>query len=195
MFKRFDYLETIDSTNEYLKRFVEDRIARIVVAAEQTAGKGRFGRSWHSPRGDGLYVSYLLYPEWNEARAPFLTMMAALAVVRSIHRFAGSSTMLKLKPPNDVLIDGKKVCGILTELSTLTGRIGWAIIGVGVNVYQKEFSGELKSKATSLAREGIFISNSLDLCDRLTQEIEEIYGKLVKGRWEEIRGEFEELQQ
>ena len=76
LFKKFDYLESIDSTNEYLKSYVAEGEPRIVVAGEQTAGKGRYSRRWYSPLGKGLYVSYLLYPGCHIGRIPFLEMLA-----------------------------------------------------------------------------------------------------------------------
>jgi BirA family biotin operon repressor/biotin-[acetyl-CoA-carboxylase] ligase len=192
-FKQFDYLESIDSTNEYLKTFVGHGEPRMVVAREQTAGKGRYSRKWHSPSGEGLYVSYLLYPEWRVDQSPFLEILAGLAVVRTISKNAPSNLPLRLKRPNDVYISGKKVCGVLTETSTLQDQILWAIVGIGVNLYQTEFPGDLSQKATSLAAEGLSVEHPLDFCEILTQEFQRLYGELVDGSGESLQKDFENL--
>ena len=193
LFKQFDYLQTVNSTNDYLKTFVEDSEPRMVVAQEQKAGKGRYGRGWHSPPDEGLYVSYLLYPGWKVERAPFLNMISGLAVAHTIHEQGGTGLRLKLKAPNDVLIEGKKVCGILSEMGTLHDRIGWAIIGIGVNLSQKDFPGELSHKATSLRLQGLTVSHPLDFCDCLTRQLERLYRQLEKGNWDVIQAQFEKM--
>lgn len=192
MFKHFDYLQTINSTNTYLKQFTEERVPRVAMAREQTAGKGRNTRSWYSPDGEGLYVSYLLYPDWETDFSVFLNMMSSLAVVSAIRQQAGSGLAMAIKPPNDILIGGRKVCGILIELSSLLDRINWTIIGIGINLYQRVFPDELKSCATSLVLEGVMVSHPLDLCDHLTHELERIYKQLEMGHWDRVQEEFEQ---
>ncbi|MEE8348772.1 MAG: biotin--[acetyl-CoA-carboxylase] ligase [Acidobacteriota bacterium] len=193
LFKQFDYLESIDSTNDYLKAFVAEGEPRIVVAREQTAGKGRYSRTWHSPAGEGLYVSYLLYPEWHIEQAPFLEILAGLAVVKAISREAPSTLAIQLKRPNDVYLSGKKVCGVLTETSTLQGQILWAIVGMGVNLYQTHFPDDLSQEATSLASEGLRVEHPLEFCETLTEEFQRLYGELVKGSWASLQKEFDRL--
>lgn len=193
LIRQFDYLSVVDSTNEYLKSFVNIREPRMVVAAEQTAGKGRHGHSWHSPPEEGLYVSYLLFPDWGVERAPYLTMIAGLAVHKSILDEGGKEENLILKPPNDVLIRNRKVSGILTEISSSHNRITWVIVGIGVNLYQRNFPDVIESRATSLALEGISISDSLEFCDRVTEHLETGYLRLVRGQWQEVQSQFEVL--
>lgn len=190
MFKHFDYLETVDSTNEYLKPFVNEGVLRMVVAKEQTMGRGRYGRRWNSPAGQGLYVSYLLYPGWEAELMSFLNRVSGLAVVKAIREVAGSRLVVQLKPPNDVLIGGKKVCGVLTELGGLNNQIVWAIVGIGVNLYQTTFPKGLNGKATSLALEGVAVDHPLGFCDCLTAHLENLYARLGKGQWEAIQNEF-----
>ena len=191
LFKHFDYLHRVDSTNDYLKAFVEEGETRMVVAREQVSGKGRGDRSWYSPPEEGLYVSYLLYPQWQVERSPFLNMLSGLAAVLAIREESPSGLQLKLKRPNDILIAGKKVGGILIEMSSMQDRILWAIVGIGVNLYQKDFPEDL-SHATSLALEGVTVSNPLDLCDRLTEQFERLYRQLENGKWDSIQTEFEQ---
>ena len=165
----------------------------MAVAREQTAGKGRYSRQWYSPAGEGLYVSYLLYPGWRVDQSPFLEILAGLAVVGAIGRKAPSNMQVRLKRPNDIYIAGKKVCGVLTETSTLQDQILWAIIGVGINLYQKEFPDDLSYKATSLAEQGLSVEHPLDFCEVLTEEIQCLYGKLAEGAWGRLQTEFEGL--
>lgn len=190
LFKQFDYLHRVDSTNDYLKAFVEEGETRMVVAREQVSGKGRGDRSWYSPPEEGLYLSYLLYPPWRVERSPFLNMLSGLAAVLAIREEGPPGLQLKLKRPNDILIAGKKVGGILIEMSSMQDRILWAIVGIGVNLYQKDFPGDL-SHATSLAQEGVAVSHPLDFCDRLTKQFEGLYRQLEEGKWESIQTEFE----
>jgi len=191
LFKQFDYLHRVDSTNDYLKAFVEEGETRMVVAREQTSGKGRGDRSWYSPPEEGLYLSYLLYPGWQVERSPFLNMLSGLASVLAIREEGPSGLQLKLKRPNDILIAGKKVGGILIEMSSMQDQILWAIVGIGVNLYQKDFPEDL-SHATSLAQEGVMVSHPLDFCDRLTKQFERLYRQLEKERWEVVQAEFEQ---
>lgn len=191
LFRKFDYLSTVASTNDYLRDFIEARVPRIVVANEQTGGKGRYGRKWLSPAGQGLYVSYLLYPGWEVERSSFLNIISALAVTKTIGGIGESALRVRLKRPNDVLIGEKKVCGILTEVGSLNDRIDWAIVGIGVNLYQKEFPSNLRRPATSLTQEGLAIEDPLEFCDRVTAELESLYARLEEGEWRTIREEYE----
>ena len=191
MFRHFDHLETVTSTNEHLKAFVADGVPRITMADEQTAGKGRYGHSWYSEKGKGLYVSFLAYPTWNTARAPFLTMIAALAVIRALEAQGGSRLKPKIKSPNDILINQRKVAGILTELSTQSERICWSIIGIGLNLYQKDFPEGLASKATSLLMEGAMTTDRLSLCQDISRRLESAFRLLDEGQWKTVRQEFQ----
>ncbi len=191
MFRHFDHLETVSSTNEHLKAFVANGVPRVTMADEQTAGKGRYGRSWYSEKGQGLYVSFLAYPTWSASRAPFLTMIAALAVIQAIEARGESGLKPRIKSPNDILIRQRKVAGILTELSTQSERIRWSIIGIGVNLYQKDFPEGLESKATSLLLEGVRTTHPLALCQDISKHMESTFRLLEQGRWKAVRQEFQ----
>ena len=192
VFQHFEYRNTVDSTNVYLRRFTEEGMPRVVVAGEQTGGRGRQGRNWYSPTGKGLYVSYLFYPDWNAEFSPFLNMMSALSVICAIREYAGNLPALRIKAPNDILVGGRKVGGVLSELSSLSNRIQWAIIGIGINLYQKRFPAELQTSATSLTLEGVVVSHPLDLYDTLTRELETHYQRLEMGHWAQMQEEFDE---
>ena len=142
--------ESIDSTNAECARLSKKGAnhGTVVMADKQTAGRGRRGRSWESPAGENLYFSLLLKPDMAPDRAPMLTLVMAMAVAEAIQHITG--TCAAIKWPNDLVMNGKKVCGILTEMGMEQGRIGHVVIGVGINVRDRIFSGELQYKATSL---------------------------------------------
>lgn len=122
----------------------------VFAADEQTAGRGRGGRSWHSPPGENLYLSFLLRPGWEaHAAAPF-ALVVGLAVAEEIDaRIAGPRAQVKW--PNDVLVDGRKIAGVLLEASIREGRLASLTVGVGVDVHATSFPPDLAGVATSLA--------------------------------------------
>lgn len=191
LFQHFDRLEVVDSTNEYLKAFLGKGEPRMVMAHEQTAGRGRFHRNWFSPPGLGLYLSYLLYPGWDVGDSPLVNMITGLAVVRAIHEVGPPGSRLRIKLPNDVLLGGRKVAGILTEMGSLDDRVMWAIVGIGVNLNHTEFPAEIGEKATSLRLEGITVGESLEFCMTLTRHFEVLFRKAGQGHAESLRKSFE----
>lgn len=122
----------------------------VYAADEQTAGRGRGGRSWHSPPGENLYLSFILRPGWEaQAAAPF-ALVVGLAVAEEIDaRLTGPRAQVKW--PNDVLVDGRKIAGVLLEASIRDGRLASLTVGVGVDVHAAAFPPELAPLATSLA--------------------------------------------
>ena len=144
------FLEQVDSTNEEAKRQAEKGApdGTLVAAAEQSAGKGRRGRTWISEKGTGVWMSLLLRPDFPPECASMLTLAAAMAVEKGISRVTGVDGQIKW--PNDVVIEGKKVCGILTEMSTEMECIHYVVVGIGINVGTEEFPEEIRDLATSL---------------------------------------------
>lgn len=169
-FSQIDYLDSVASTNDYLKAFVNEGKGRIAVAREQTGGKGQYGRSWYSPAGQGLYASYLLYPALRAKDSARLNQISSLAVVSTLLDL-DRKLPITVKPPNDVVINGRKVAGILTELASWRERISWAIIGIGVNLSQRQFPPHLAPIATSLRMEGLDVPSRLEFLDRLTDSL------------------------
>lgn len=180
MFERFELLQSVASTNDYLKAFTADGVSRAVRAQEQTGGKGRSGKSWLSEAGQGLFVSYLVFPGWHPRQAPYFIQIASLAVIDSIRECGGDRLDLRIKPPNDIYIGRRKVCGILTEMSTFRERIQWAIVGIGVNLFQSSFPKPLHESATSLHIEGLE-PDADELCRRLTSRFEEHYRSVLNS--------------
>lgn len=150
---RVQMFSSIPSTNAYAMRQAEAGAAdgSVYVADEQTAGRGRGAHAWSSPAGSGLYVSILLRPQIPPAEILWLSLAAGLAVQTAIQRTAGVQPDLRW--PNDLLLNGKKVCGILTELNAEVTRVRHAVVGIGINVRQQEFPEELRALATSLLLE------------------------------------------
>ena len=144
------FLESVDSTNNHAKRIAEEGAVSgtLVVAENQTGGKGRRGRSWRAEKGSNLMMTLILRPRIQPEHASRLTLLAAMAVARGIRWITGMEAVIKW--PNDVVADGKKVCGILTEMNTEVDYINYVVIGVGINVNQKEFPDEISANAGSL---------------------------------------------
>ena len=142
--------EETSSTNDVAAKLGRDGHAGgvAVLAERQTAGRGRFGRQWDSQVGAGLWFSLLLRPPWPTAHWVRLTTWAGVAVARAVEQAIGRPA--KIKWPNDVLIDGRKIAGILTECSTDSSGKMFAVVGIGVNVNQDEFPPELAHRAASL---------------------------------------------
>lgn len=143
--------ETIDSTNNEVKRLAEDGAAHgtLVISEIQEKGKGRRGRSWSSPKGEGIWMSLLLRPDFPPMQASMMTLLGAMAVADAIKRVTGLSAGIKW--PNDIVVGGKKVCGILTEMSAEIDYINYVVIGIGINVNNgADFPEEIKKVATSI---------------------------------------------
>ena len=152
--------ESLDSTNNYLKKLASGGAAEgtVVIADEQTAGRGRMGRSFASAPGCGIYMSMLLRPEGCTADcAPGLTAVAAVAVCRAIEKVCGRAPGIKWI--NDLYLRGKKICGILCESSVKDGRVNYAVLGIGLNVTTRaeEFPEELRETAGSLYTQTGFV--------------------------------------
>ncbi|MBO5247310.1 MAG: biotin--[acetyl-CoA-carboxylase] ligase [Eubacterium sp.] len=145
------YYETLDSTNTTAMQLAAEGAIHgtLVVADCQRAGKGRRGRSWEMTAGDSIAMSLILKPEeLLPMNAPMLTLVSAIAVARALEQETGMRGSIKW--PNDIVIDGKKICGILTEMSTDVEKIRHIVVGIGVNVHEEGFAEELADRATSL---------------------------------------------
>lgn len=146
----------VTSTNTVLKELAQDGTPAgyVLCAEEQTQGKGRLGRSFYSPADSGIYMSILLRPKINAQDSLFITTSAAVAVARAIEICSDNKVKPQIKWVNDIFIDGKKVCGILTEaaIDFESGGLEYAVLGIGVNITQPkgDFPSEIKDVATSV---------------------------------------------
>lgn len=148
--KQLSYVASTGSTNVDVKRLLEEGAPEgvLVVAGEQTQGRGRRGRSWQSPPDTNIYMTLGLRPDFQPELAPMVTLIDAMAVAEAVRDVCGLETQIKW--PNDVVIGGRKICGILTEMSAETGYIQYVVIGTGINVNITDFPEEIKNTATSL---------------------------------------------
>lgn len=174
------FLELVDSTNNEARRLADKGApdGTLVVALEQSAGKGRRGRSWVSPSGSGVWMSLLLRPDIPPECASMLTLVAAMAVWTGIERVCGLRGQIKW--PNDVLLEGRKVCGILTEMSTEMESIHYVVVGIGINVGITEFPEELQDKATSLCLCTDRSVNRAQLTAAVAEAWEDYYGRFLQ---------------
>ena len=161
----------------------------VVLAEEQTAGKGRAGRAWQSERAAGIYMSLLLRPRLAPVQAPLLTMMAGLSARTAIEAQTGLTPDLKW--PNDLLVSGKKVGGILTEMHAEPSQVRFVIVGIGLNVNQEKFPGELGTTASSLRIETGKQVSRLELLVRLLREFENDYNHFLRQGPAGVKQKFE----
>ncbi len=161
----------------------------VVCADRQTQGKGRLGRAWISPKNKGVYMSVILRPELSPADAARITLLGAVAVCEAIENF--SSLPVRIKWPNDILMNGKKISGILTELSAEMDRVRFIVVGVGINVNAS--LSQLPSNATSIKNEMGKKFSRVGLVQEVLRSLEKWYGSLKQNgfdcslkRWKEL---------
>lgn len=144
------YFDTIDSTNTKAQELAEKGYpsGTLVVADKQESGKGRRGRSWVSPSGTGIFMTLMIKPDINPNNASMLTLVAALAVAKAITSVTGEKALIKW--PNDIVVNSKKVCGILTEMNAQFDYINHIVVGIGINVHNESFPEEISQMASSL---------------------------------------------
>lgn len=157
--------DIVDSTNLWAKEAAMQGAPEgtLLVADQQSAGRGRRGRSWSSPPGESIYMSLILRPVIRPEQASMLTLVMGLSVVQAVRELFGLDAWIKW--PNDMVINGKKVCGILTEMSVSAEGIQHVIIGTGINVNGTVFEEEITKTATSLLLE----TAVLNRCDSLDE--------------------------
>lgn len=169
--------ESVDSTQKIAHRLAYEGSPEgtVVIAEEQLSGRGRMDRRWHSPKSTGVWMSVILRPNIPPPKAPQLTLITAVAVVQAIEELTGLTPQIKW--PNDILMNGKKVTGILTELQADADRIISIIIGIGINVNQQldDYPDELKHIATSLSIEKGEKLSRAELIKILLGKLENLY--------------------
>ncbi|MBQ3512395.1 MAG: biotin--[Lachnospiraceae bacterium] len=148
--KEIKFFDICDSTNIRLQELAKDgaKEGTVVISKEQTAGQGRNGRVWNSPKGEGIFLSMLLRPNFHPSYASMITLVTALAVFSALEK--NGVEHLSIKWPNDIVANGKKLCGILTKMSTAQDAIHYVIVGLGINVNQTRFDSALEQVATSI---------------------------------------------
>ena len=185
------WLACVDSTQHVARDLARSGATEgtAVVAEEQTAGRGRLGRTWHSPPGDNLYCSVVLRPPRAPAEVPQIALVVGLAVADAVHETTGRRPAIKW--PNDVLLDGKKVCGILTEMESEMDRVHHVIAGIGVNLNTRRFPRELREKASSLLLLTGRRVERAPFTARLLAALEARYGRYLSVGFASVRTEWE----
>lgn len=174
-------LDMVDSTNsEARRRAAEATEGTIILSEEQAAGKGRQGRQWVSPRGKGIWLSLILKPEIQAHKVPQFTQIAAAAVCLALEQ--GGITKVEIKWPNDILVNGRKLSGILTEMQSKGKTVDHVVLGIGLNVNmnQQDFPEELQHQATSLFLETGKVWKRSQLIAEIINAFEPLYNQYVR---------------
>ncbi len=169
------YYDTIDSTNIKAKELAEagHPSGTLVVADKQESGRGRRGRSWESPAQTGIFMTLMLKPDINPNHASMLTLVTAMAVAKAICDCTGTEAQIKW--PNDIVMNGKKICGILTEMSAQFDYINHIVIGIGINVHNMHFPTEIQEMASSILLETGKKIRRAELIEKILERFEEYY--------------------
>lgn len=175
------YFDSIDSTNTKAKKLASKCVPEgtIIISEEQTAGRGRLGRSWISPKHKGLLMSIILRPHIDPINAVKITQLMAAAIHKSIKELGIKSL---IKWPNDIVLNNKKVCGILTEMNAELNRINYVVIGIGINVNldEDEIPNDIRSIATSLKIESKDTINRKRLLCSILDNFEILYDEFLE---------------
>lgn len=171
------FLHEVDSTNIYASKLARDGMPEgvVVIADCQKRGKGRLNRVWQSPPGKNIYTSIILRPSITPHFAPQLTLTAGVAVAELLSQYCPGTVMLKW--PNDVQINMKKICGILTEMRIKHGKIDFIIVGMGININMRkeEFQEEFRESSTSLKEETGKLISRIDFANKIYRTFENWY--------------------
>jgi len=192
--KKIFYFSELESTNIIAKEKALHRTeaideVTIIIAEKQSAGKGRLGREWFSPAG-GIWLSIILYPQLPPFSISRITLMTAVAVVKAIKMCTQIEPQIKW--PNDILINEKKVCGILTEMSAELDIINWVVVGIGINVNidHQKFPEDIQANTISLKEVSGKEVLRVKLAQTFLQEFEKYYDKLKRKEFSSILKEW-----
>ena len=191
--RRLHHFFKTDSTNAVALRLAaeDEPHGTLVIAEEQTAGRGRLGRAWHSEKTSGIYLSIILRPELAPQQAPLLTLTAGLAARDAVVQVTGLA--VDLRWPNDLLAGGKKFCGILTEMQAEAQRIHYVVVGIGVNVNHTKLPAELEPIATSLRLATGRAVSRLELLAHLLTSFDRYYNRLLGEGSAPLIARFQEV--
>lgn len=189
---------TMDSTNNYAKKLAVEGCSEgtTVIAEEQISGRGRIGRDWSSPSGRGIWMSIVLRPPIEPNSVQIITLAAAAAVTNAIKKVTGISVGIKW--PNDIVLEGRKLCGILTEMGSEMDRVNYVVVGIGINIGQEkdDFPENIRDKAVSL--KSYAMENRLnlpkikrnDIIKETLIQLERLYGFLLEGNTRAVTNEW-----
>ncbi len=190
---KIDVRQSVTSTNDLLKEIAHkgEPEGYALIAAEQTAGKGRLGRQFYSPKGSGVYISLLLRPDMKAEQSLCITTSAAVCVCKAIEKVSDGKLSPKIKWVNDIYLNQKKVCGILTEaaVSFESGQLDYAVLGIGINIFtpQGDFPEDIKPVASSLFGQ----TEQANIRNRLTAAVlSELYKRLMQDKTMDYLDEY-----
>ncbi|MCR5468680.1 MAG: biotin--[acetyl-CoA-carboxylase] ligase [Lachnospiraceae bacterium] len=169
------FFEETESTNTKAKQLADEgaKNGTLVVTENQTAGRGRRGRDWLAGKGTNIAMTLVLKPEFAPNSASQVTLVAALATASAIEKIYGAEA--KIKWPNDILVNGKKVVGILTEMSAEIDYINYVVVGIGINVHKQEFSDDIKDIAGYVEQDGLPVVRRSELLAEILRQFEKYY--------------------
>lgn len=190
--KKVIFMPTVDSTNEECKRLAAggEKEGTLVIAEEQTGGKGRRGRPWKSEKGGGIWMSIILRPQISPWNVSSITLAAGLAVSKAVKDITELEAGIKW--PNDIYINGKKVCGILTEMSAQIQQVDFAVVGIGINANTQYFPSELENIACSLYTETNVKFERNKIIASVWENFEKLYDVFKEKGFGAIKKEYEE---
>ena len=175
------YKNETDSTNDDAKKLASSSFSEnngtVIIAGSQRRGKGRLGRKWEAEK-KGLYFSVILRPEIMPGEAPQITLLAGIAAARAIEKVCGIDA--KIKWPNDIIVNGRKISGILTEMSAEMERVKYIVVGIGINVNNEEFPDDIKNKAGSVYMITGKKSDRVEIYKAVIEEFEILYDEYIK---------------
>ena len=189
--KEYYHFPVIDSTNKKAKMMAAEGCSHgtLILADTQKAGVGRRGRSWSSEKEAGIYMSLLLRPEMKTEAAAMLTLVTAISVAKAIKIVLEKNGASEIHPwikwPNDIVINKKKICGILTELSLKQREINFVVVGIGINLWNESFPEEISSTASSILLETGLRIDKEELITLVWQQFEKYYEQFMK--WNDLR--------
>ncbi|MGI6684323.1 MAG: biotin--[acetyl-CoA-carboxylase] ligase [Bacillota bacterium] len=186
------YYQSVNSTNISAKEIAEKgfKEGTLVVGEMQTEGKGRLGREWHSPYGTGIWMSLIVRPEIPPMDAPKITLLTAVSAAHAIWQETGLKPGIKW--PNDILLHGKKLCGILTEIKADMDQIHYIIVGLGINVNDCEFPDDIRDIATSLKLETGNTMNRAKIAAAILNNWEENYQEFLHHGFSRIKSHWKD---
>jgi BirA family biotin operon repressor/biotin-[acetyl-CoA-carboxylase] ligase len=182
--KKILHFDTIPSTNNYAKQIINKvPEGTVIIADVQTSGRGRKQRGWYSPKG-GLWFSVVLFPKIIPQKGMIITMVSSLAVAQGIKEITGIDTVIKW--PNDLLIEGRKVCGILTDIDATMDKINYSVVGIGININNKLNKDIAKTAITLKQKQGTLISR-VKLLISILRYLDNNYHRLIVGDYNFIK--------
>jgi BirA family transcriptional regulator, biotin operon repressor / biotin---[acetyl-CoA-carboxylase] ligase len=190
---RFHYFSELTSTNDYARKLAENSAGEgeMVIAESQSQGRGRLGRRWESPPFANLYLSVILRPALAAIHAPEITLMAGVALAETVDSLIGQRPTIKW--PNDILVNGRKLAGVLTEAACASDHVEYVILGIGMNVNYAVDSmpTEIRHRATSIANLVRAEVDRQHVLARLIQALDRCYGELEAAGFEALRARWE----